>query len=246
MADPTSLGTLALLALIDSTSFGTLLIPVWLLMAPGRLRIDRVMIFLLVVTGAYFAIGVALLFGATAAFDAFAGLADTEAFLIAQLAVGIALFIISELMDNKKARERAAQRAASGEGRLSQWRSRALGDGVTSRGSLVTLVGLALTAVLAEVATMLPYLAAIGIITTQGPGWPTDGLLLAGYCLIMIAPALILATGRLIARQALEGPLTGLDRWLTKHARSTTAWVIGIVGVILALRAVFELGWIGG
>ena len=32
------IGSLVLLALIDSTSFGTLLIPIWMMLAPGRLR----------------------------------------------------------------------------------------------------------------------------------------------------------------------------------------------------------------
>lgn len=246
MPDSTSLGSLVLLALIDSTSFGTLLIPIWLLMTPGRLRLGRVLVFLLTVTAAYFAIGVALLFGATFLFEAFAGAIDTQAFLVGQLAVGITLVVVSERMDNKRARQLAAARAASGEGRISQWRARAMGDGPSASGSMATLMGLALAAVLAEIATMLPYLAAIGIITAQGPGWPGDGLMLVGYCLIMIGPALVLTGGRLLARAALEGPLTRLDRWLTKHAQSTTAWVIGIVGVILGLRAVFELGWIGG
>lgn len=246
MTDPTSLATLAALALIDSTSFGTLLIPIWLLMTPGRLRTARVLTFLLVVTAAYFAIGVALLFGATALLDAVGGLADSRAFLMGQLAVGIALVVVSQRMDCKKARERTARRAAAGEGRLSRWRAQAMGSDSSGGGSLATLVGLALTTVLIEVVTMLPYLAAIGIITTRGPGWPGDGVLLAGYCLVMIVPALALTAGRLFASSALEQPLTRLDRWLTARAQSTTAWVIGIVGAILALRAVFQLGWFGG
>ena len=40
------LGSLAVLALIDSTSFGTLLIPTWLLMHPGRVRAMRMLVFL--------------------------------------------------------------------------------------------------------------------------------------------------------------------------------------------------------
>lgn len=240
------LGTLALLALVDSTSFGTLLIPVWLLMSPGRVRLGRVLIFLLTVVGAYFLIGVALLLGANALLDTFNNLQGTDAFLIGQFIVGAILFAISFLLDSKEAKGRAAERAANGEGRISRWRTRAMGDDAATTGSTVTLLALALTAVLAEVATMLPYLAAIGIITAEGAGIPGDAALLSGYCLVMVLPALVLTLVRVVAGNALKGPLTRLDHWLTKNAQSTTAWIIGIVGAFLALSAVYDLGWIGG
>ncbi|MBP2437259.1 GAP family protein [Microbacterium amylolyticum] len=227
-------------------SFGTLLIPVWLLMTPGGVRVGRVLAFLIAVVLAYFLIGVALLLGASTLLDTFDHVQGTEPFLIGQFVIGAALFGVSFLMDSKGAKARAAERAANGEGRISRWRAKAMGDGVATTGSMATLMALAITAVLAEVATMLPYLAAIGIITAEGPGLPGDAALLAGYCLVMIMPALVLMFGRIVARDALESPLTRLDRWLTKNAQSTTAWIIGIVGAILALRAVYDLGWIGG
>ena len=40
------LGPLVVLALVDSTSFGTLLIPIWLMLAPGRLKAGRILVFL--------------------------------------------------------------------------------------------------------------------------------------------------------------------------------------------------------
>ena len=52
------------LALVDSTSFGTLLIPVWLLLAPGRTRWGRVLLYLGTVAVFYLALGVALSAGA--------------------------------------------------------------------------------------------------------------------------------------------------------------------------------------
>lgn len=244
--DPSVLGALMVLALIDSTSFGTLLIPVWLLMSPGRMRLGRIAVFLSVVVGAYFVIGLALMFGAVALFNAYEDLLDTEQFLIGQLVLGIGLLIISQLMDTKNARARAAERAASGDGRLMRWRTQILGDGSTTSGSTAAIVVLALSAVAVEVATMLPYLAAIGIISAQGAGWFISSLMLVGYCLFMITPAAVLTAGRIAARSALERPLTRLDDWLTRNAQATTAWVIGIVGFILAARAIFDLGWVGG
>lgn len=178
--------------------------------------------------------------GATALLASYGHLLDTEGFRYAQLVAGVALLILSQLMDTKQARARAALRAANGGGKLLGWRSRVMGD-ESSTGSTATLLGLALTAVVIEAASMLPYLAGIGIITAQGPGWPGNGLLLLGYCLVMILPTITLTAGRIVAREALEAPLTKLDTWLTKHTQATTAWVIGIVGFILAAQAVYSL-----
>ncbi|WP_313549804.1 GAP family protein [Corynebacterium sp.] len=204
--DITSLGTLAVLALVDSTSFGTLLIPVWLLMTPGRLQVGRVLQFLLTVVSMYFFIGLGLLLGANALFATFSSLLETKAFLIGQFIVGLALVSLSYKMDNKNTRGQSPQPG----GRISRWRARATGanshpTGVsTSAGAVklrttAPLMALAVTAVLAEVATMVPYLAAIGLITAEGPGLPGNALPLAGYCLVMIAPALLLTVGRIVA-----------------------------------------------
>lgn len=244
--DPTVLGTLVVLALIDSTSFGTLLIPVWLLMSPGRVRLGRITLFLGVITGTYFVVGLALMFGTAAIFNAYGDFLSTDPFLIGQLALGIGLLVISQLMDTKKARARAAERAATSDGKIMKWRTQAMGDGITAEGSDAGLVALALSAVVVEVATMLPYLAAIGIISAQGSGWLLSSVLLVGYCLVMVIPAAVLTAGRIAARNALERPLMQLDGWLTRHAQATTAWVIGIVGFVLAVRAIFDLGWFGG
>src|SRR5699024_6906022 len=116
--DPTVLGTLVVLALIDSTSFGTLLIPVWLLMSPGRVRLGRITLFLGVITGTYFVVGLALMFGTAAIFNAYGDFLSTDPFLIGQLALGIGLLVISQLMDTKKARARAAERAATSDGKI--------------------------------------------------------------------------------------------------------------------------------
>jgi hypothetical protein len=50
---------LAVLALIDSTSFGTLLIPICLMLSPERLRARRIVLYLTVIGAFYFVLGVA-------------------------------------------------------------------------------------------------------------------------------------------------------------------------------------------
>lgn len=278
-------GVLVVLALIDSTSFGTLLIPVWLLLAPGRLRAGRVLVYLGTVAGFYLAVGIVVLLGAGAFLDRFGDALDTRAAAIVQLLLGIGLFALSFRFDSKRAARKAAQSdaapsvagrpdaggagpwtgvAAGAEtagpgapsspprpGRISRWRERALGieadtagtGAVRTRSSVLPLMGLALGAVAIEVGTMLPYLAAIGIVTTSDVGWPGSGAILAAYCVVMVAPALLLLLGRLVAARAVDPVLRRLDRWLTKNATDMTGWVLGALGVLLALNAFGRLGW---
>src|SRR5699024_11176216 len=106
--------TLAVLALIDSTSFGTLLIPVWLLMTSTRVRVDRFLIYLLTVMGLYFLFGLVIMFGADFFLERYGYLLDSKLMLIGQVILGGLLIIISYLMDSKKARQRAAERAQKG------------------------------------------------------------------------------------------------------------------------------------
>jgi hypothetical protein len=276
------IGALAVLALIDSTSFGTLLIPVWLLMSPGRVRVGRMLLYLGSIAGFYALVGLAILLGAGALSEALTGLSSTRPFLIAQLVLGVALFAWSfklEPIGGRKPAESvvgasgvggsgtavsatgasgtgapgvpagvdgpagtdgpAAPAAAPARtGRLSRWRERVLSS---ESGSGRALAALAVGAGLVEVATMLPYLAALGLIGTQGPGWPMSGVWVVGYCLVMIAPALVLTAARLFAARLVERPLGLLDDWLTRNAASTTAWVVGIVGFLVARDAIGRL-----
>jgi len=270
-------GVLVVLALIDSTSFGTLLIPVWLLLAPGRLRAGRVLVYLGTVAAFYLAVGIVVLLGAGAFLDRFGDALDTRAAAIVQLLLGIGLFALSFRFDSKRAARRDARASAAAPatvgalpagrgdatgvtrgttsaprpGRLSRWRERALGIEADAAGagaeqarpSVLPLMGLALGAVALEVGTMLPYLAAIGLLTTSDVGWPATGGILAAYCVVMIAPALLLLLGRLVAARVVDPLLRRLDAWLTRNATDMTGWVLGILGVLLALNAFGRLGW---
>ncbi|MFD2793028.1 GAP family protein [Promicromonospora vindobonensis] len=260
LAGAALIGALAVLALIDSTSFGTLLIPVWLLMSPGRVRVGRMLLYLGSIAGFYALVGLAILLGAGALSDTLSTLSSNRAFLIVQLVVGVGLFAWSfklEPVGGRKRTEPTAAAMPSGAptpgaagaagdtaaepvrpGRLSRWRERVLSS---ESGSGSALALLAIGAGLVEVASMLPYLAALGLIGTQGPDWPTSGLWVLGYCLVMIAPALVLLAARVFAARLVERPLGRLDRWLTKNAASTTAWVVGIVGFLVARDAIGRL-----
>lgn len=223
------LGSLAVLALIDSTSFGTLLIPIWLLLHPGRVRPVRILIFLGTVATFYFAVGIAVTTGAMAFLPQIKQALDTPAVSWAQLVIGVALFFLSFRMDRKKKGE-----APEGGGRLQRWRERAL-----TNGGVASLIGLALTAAVVEVGSMLPYLAAIGLITTAALPAGQIVLVMAGYCLVMIVPALVLTALRLATGHRLEPMLRKVSDWMSNS--NTLAWIVGIVGFLLARDAAVRL-----
>ena len=224
---------LAALALVDSLSVGTLLIPVFFLIAP-RLRAGRMVTYLLTIAAFYLMTGIALMLGATAALAALQGVLESTVGYTIQLVLGVALLVGSFLIPTKPREGRAP-------GRLTRWRDAAL-DGP----GLLAVVGVALGAGLVELATMVPYLGAVGLMSAADIDVATRVGLLAGYCVVMIAPALVLLTLRLLARSLVEPPLRRLAAWLERTGAETTAWVIGIVGFLLARDAIVRLGLLDG
>lgn len=224
---------LAALALVDSLSVGTLLIPVFFLIAP-LLRAGRMVTYLLTIAAFYLMTGIALMLGATAALAALHGVLESTVSYTIQLVLGVALLVGSFLIPTKPKEGRAP-------GRLMRWRDAAL-DGP----GLLAVVGVALGAGLVELATMVPYLGAVGLMSAADIDVATRVGLLAGYCVVMIAPALVLLTLRLLARSLVEPPLRRLAAWLERTGAETTAWVIGIVGFLLARDAIVRLGLLDG
>lgn len=245
-------GVLTVLALLDSTSFGTLLIPVWLLMAPGRLRIGRILTYLFVVGAAYAVIGLAILavlsFFGDGLFGWLEDAGGHPVFLVAQLALAAGLILLSLRIDpmTKEGKERKRLReeakVAAGRGtadRVQRFRKRAIGEG--AQGGWAPLLALALTAVALEIATLLPYLAGIGLVAATDPGIPMAPMMIVFYCLVMLAPALALLVGRIVARRALERPLQRLEAFMSRHANGALGWVLFLLGLLLGLNALGSL-----
>lgn len=237
------LGALTVLALLDSTSFGTLLIPVWLLMASGRLRAGRVLVYLAVVAGAYALIGLVLL-GSLLLFgeqliNGFAHAQQMPVVLFAQLALGAGLIAYSSRLDPMSAagkeRKRRREESRGTAGRVRRFRERAVGEG--AHGGLGPLMLLGLAAVGLEVATLLPYLAGIGLVAAADPGLPAAPALILFYCVVMILPALVLLAARVFAHRALERPLRWLEGFLSRHANGTVALILFLVGLWLGINA---------
>ena len=151
--------------------------------------------------------------------------------------VGIGLIAIGILLPgNRKARsERANDGAAT---RVSRWRARAMGVDAAGGGA-GALVGLALAAATVEAASMLPYLAAIGMLSTSPLPMTGRAVVLVGYCLLMIAPALVLLALRLGLGSRVEPTLRRLAAWMERQSGETVAWILAIMGVLILRGAVW-------
>jgi cytochrome c biogenesis protein CcdA len=223
--------SLAGLALLDSTSMGTLFIPVWLLLAPGRFNVGKVLVYLVTITVFYFGVGLAIVYGADNLFSVAGEALDARTGLWIQLGVGVGLFLLSFRFDPKRQEKK-------GKNSTGKWRDR-----VGSNSSAGWMVGLALLAGLAEVATMLPYLGAISMLTTSGLNTVEITTLLAGYCLVMVVPAVVLLAGRVLLRSAVEPALQRMNAWISKRATGATGWILAIAGFLVARDAAARL-WV--
>ncbi|WSG07305.1 GAP family protein [Micromonospora sp. NBC_01739] len=221
--------SLAGLALIDSTSIGTLFIPVWLLLAPGPVSGRRILTYLGTIAGFYFVVGLALYVGGSTLAGVLGGALDNRPVIWAQLVFGVGLLVVSFRFDGKR---------GSGTGRVLRWRDRV----TTGDSSGRWLIGLALFAALAEVATMLPYLGALGLLGTSGLDLAAVVALLGGYCLVMVLPAMVLLGVRLAWPRLIEPVLVRLNAWILRSSGSMLGWVLGIAGFLIARDAAMRLG----
>lgn len=254
--------SLAVLALIDGLSVGTLLIPVFLLLNPGRVRAGRILLYLATIAGFYLVVGLLFLWGLVNLVDVAADFLASPAGLITRLVVGAALLITAFVMPTGSKAEApavatagavAAPATASGSvsaappagdattpspGRITRWRERLLDP--RTRGTAVMAVAIA--AGLVEVATMLPYIVAMTMLADAGVSTPLRVLSLVGYCALMVLPAVVLLVLRLVAAPLVQRPLERFAAWMERTGAENTAWIIGIIGFLIARSAATELG----
>lgn len=227
---------LVLLALIDSTSFGTLLIPLCLMLVPGRPHPGRILLFLGTVAAFYLLLGIALLLGASTLLDALQETGNSQPLRVAQLVIGVGLMALGVFMEpwtkagkERRLARRAEKLARSGPSLQMRMRERA----TDASAPVGAVIGLALIAGIIEAASMIPYLAAIGFLTTSELSLAGRGAVLFGYCLVMIVPALLLLAARLLLHDHVAPALKKLEAFLSRNANEAMAWVIFLVGLYL-------------
>jgi cytochrome c biogenesis protein CcdA len=241
------LGPLVLLALIDSTSFGTLLIPLWLMSVPGRLRPGRIVLFLGTVAAFYLLLGIALLLGASLLLDTLRQTGNSQPLRIAQLVAGIGFTAFGVLKEpwtkagkQRRVARRAEKVARSGPSLLMRLRSLA-SDASAPVGAVFLL---ALTAAAIEAASMIPYLAAIGFLTASELSLIGRSVVLFWYCLLMITPALLLLVARLSLHGHVSPILTKLEAILSRNANEAIAWGLSLIGLYMVVDSLNALAWL--
>ena len=202
------------LALLDSMSLGTLVIPLVLVIARRRVDAAPLMVYFATVVSIYFALGVAIALGFDLLSEVAASLWASTAAQWFKLVAGVGLLLFGVLAPDpvKRSQARPAPRS--------------LHPGA--------MIALGASASLTEAATMVPYLAANGIITAMDIGWPARLALLAGYCVVMILPALVLICGAAVLGDRVWPALNSLIPTLEKEAKITFLWIAGLVGLWMA------------
>lgn len=217
------------LALVDSTSIGTLVIPIWFLLAGRTLTTRKFFIYVGTVAAFYFLVGLFILSGLSAFLENSQGLLSTKPVLYIQAAIGIGLFIFSFKFGSKRKKE--------GTGRINRWHSQITSGSLSTR----AVVMLALAATALELATMVPYLAAIGLLMTSDLAWAEQILLLGGYVIVMVLPALVLFGIHAIVYEKIRPFLEKVSAWTLKNTSESLGWIIGIAGFLVARDAIIRL-----
>jgi cytochrome c biogenesis protein CcdA len=209
------------LAVLDTLSPTTLGVTLFVLLSGAHSVARPLFAYLGTVALFYFTLGCALMLGLGAAMDRLSRLADTPAAGWAMVILGGGLFAYSWVMPTKK---RAPRRPAS-------LRTAAM-------------VGLGLATGLLEAGTALPYLGAIGLMSTAGLTAHSWVPILAAYNLTMVLPPVLLYTGHRLLGERLR---PRLGRWREKvdsGSREALAWIIGIVGFLLLLNGLAQAGFV--
>jgi hypothetical protein len=257
------------LALLDGLSIGTLLIPVFLLLAPGRLRTGRIALYLATISVFYLLVGVLFSLGLVNLVSVASGFLDSTAGLVLRLIAGAALLLTGILMPTgKRKKEREAVPTAVTTGgptavttggddplrppapapttpttpprapRLLRWRDALL----DARTSPFAVMGIALAAGVVEVATMLPYIVGMTMMAEADLPLFARGLGLVAYCAVMILPAVVLLVLRAVAAGPMRRPLEAIAGWMQRSGAETTAWILAIIGLLIARDAANKLG----
>ncbi|MFK5709601.1 GAP family protein [Lysinibacillus sp. FSL K6-4013] len=202
------------LALLDMFSPSIIGVSVYVLLVAKKQQIRLLLTYLMTVALFYFSTGIFLMLGLGVIFNPISNLLDSYSARLIMTIVGAALFIGSWLVPKRKT------------------------NGAPKPKSLhvSSMVALGFSTSILEVATALPYFAAIGILTSNQIEFYEWLPLLAGYNLIMIAPGIILLCFHLLFRRFMNKPLRKIQTLFDQRTSSTLSWVMFFVGLILLIN----------
>lgn len=222
------------LALIDSLSIGTLVIPLILLLQK-QFNLLAIVVYCTVLGLFYFILGLLLLLGVGSLEQSLLSVIDSTVGLWVQLVVGTVLLLWALFYDIKIVRKIFG---------IIEHKQNATGIWEKRLSAKVGLAGIASIAILAgvlEAATMAPYIAAIAIIGTSSMPFTLQMMILLGYCIVMFVPAIVLIVISRTGGEKLHNSLEKFKRWMARQVSGATPWIIGLIGFFLAQYAASQL-----
>lgn len=253
--------TVAGLGLLDAFSPAIVGVTIYLLLA-ARTRLAALLFtYVATVVALYFTFGVALKLGLGAFLPAIEEALGSTAVLWVFAIAGLALLLVGIFMPGKKKmqqRQAARQEALAGAGSHfapdNEDNSSAhptYQPGVTGATrvpkslTIPAMISFGVVTVVIEGFMVLPYFAAIGIMTAAEVPPTAWLLLILMYNLIMVSSAFILYGMWKIVGPKLQ---PRLERWRDKMAAQSMealAWILAIAGFLVARGAIFELYQLG-
>lgn len=210
------------LALLDSLSIGTLVIPLALIIRWRTVKTPALTVYLSTVAAVYFLLGIAILLG-------FSGLStfpkqftQTSFFPWITLILGVALAGFGVFA-------RTPRKPNPGEMPKQVPNPR---NGVSG------MLALGLGASLTEAATMLPYIAAMGIISSWDVSPVAKASTVGIYCLVMVIPALTFVALALAFKEKVIPLLERIAPRMEYEAKVTLLWVAAIVGIYMVVNSI--------
>lgn len=210
-----------LLALLDSVNPSAIVVTLYLLSTSGSRALSQVGVYVAAVFSTYLMLGVTMLLGIESLLPSLGRAFSGPTGLVVQSLVGLALLAYSL---TAKSGPRPAPVVAK-----------------PSAGSYAALAMLGVTVTAMELPTALPYLAAIGLISSAELPLPAWAPLLVVYNLIFVLPPIALLAGHLLLRERLAASYASFQQRLETGARETGLWVAGLVGWGLLVTGVIEL-----
>ncbi|RNL86960.1 GAP family protein [Halostreptopolyspora alba] len=210
------------LALLDTLSPAVLGVTLFVLLSGNRRTALPLFAYLLTVALFYFSAGVGLMLGLGSVISRLGNVGDHPVVLWGQALLGAALLGYSFVMPT---------RPTAGARRREPRSFR-----------VPTMIGLGVTTGVFEIGTALPYLAAIGIMSTAElpAAWWVP--LLAGYTIVMVLPPALMYLAHRILGERMRPRLQRWREKVTSGSRETLAWIIGIAGFLLLSDAVGHTG----
>ncbi|UPW83439.1 GAP family protein [Lysinibacillus sp. Ag94] len=210
-----TLSVIGVLAILDTLSPAIIGVTVYVLLVAKKQQSRLLLTYLTTVVLFYFSTGIFLMLGLDVIFDPIANALNNQSARLVMIIVGAILFVGSWLVPKKKTSGSPKPKAFS----------------------IGAMIALGFTTSLVEVATALPYFAAIGILTSNHLAFYEWLPIIAGYNLIMITPAILLLCLHILFKRFMNKPLRKIQALFDKSTSSALSWAMFFVGLILLMNA---------